>query len=91
MYGGITVHPQVAINLGQWLSAKFAVQVSKWVYDWMSGKGQSAKLPYHLERHLINLNKIRNLDLCAKLSMSRQQSCNLRAARSERREIHVLR
>lgn len=52
------VHPQVAINLGQWLSAKFAVQVSKWVYDWLSGKGQPVKLPYHLERHLLNQNKI---------------------------------
>lgn len=55
---GSWVHPQVAIHLGQWLSAKFAVQVSKWVYDWMSGKGQPAKLPYHLERHLMNQNKI---------------------------------
>ncbi|WP_238914231.1 KilA-N domain-containing protein [Achromobacter insolitus] len=55
---GTWIHPQVAINLGQWLSAKFAVQVSKWVYDWMSGKGQPAKLPYHLERHLMNQNKI---------------------------------
>lgn len=55
---GTWIHPQVAINLGQWLSAKFAVQVSKWVHDWMSGKGQPAKLPYHLERHLMNQNKI---------------------------------
>jgi hypothetical protein len=27
---GTWVHPQVAIHLGQWLSARFAVQVSKW-------------------------------------------------------------
>lgn len=52
------VHPKVAIHLAQWLSADFAVQVSEWVYDWMSGNGQPAKLPYHLERHLINQNKI---------------------------------
>lgn len=55
---GTWVHPHVAIHLAQWLSAKFAVQVSKWVHDWMSGKGQPAKLPYHLERHMLNLHKI---------------------------------
>lgn len=55
---GTWVHPQVAIHMAQWLSPQFAVQVSKWVFDWMSGKGQPAKLPYHLERHLMNQNKI---------------------------------
>lgn len=55
---GSWVHPQVAIHLAQWVSAKFAVQVSKWVYDWMSGKHQPTKLPFHLERHMINLHKI---------------------------------
>lgn len=52
------IHPKAAIHLGQWLSAEFAVQVAEWVHDWMSGKGQPAKLPYHLERHLMNQNKI---------------------------------
>lgn len=55
---GSWVHPHVALHLAQWLSAKFAVQVSKWVHDWMSGKGRPAKLPYHLERHMLNLHKI---------------------------------
>jgi hypothetical protein len=55
---GTWVHPQVAINLAVWLSPKFAVQVSKWVYDWLSGKHAAAKLPYHLERHMLNLHKI---------------------------------
>lgn len=55
---GTWVHPQVAINLAQRLSPQFAVQVSKWVFDWMSGKGQPAKLPYHLERYMLNLHKI---------------------------------
>lgn len=55
---GTWVHPQVAIHLAQWLSPRFAVQVSKWVFEWMSGKGQPARLPYHLERHLMNQNKI---------------------------------
>ncbi|WP_182342659.1 KilA-N domain-containing protein [Comamonas koreensis] len=55
---GTWIHPQVAIHLAQWLSPQFAVQVSKWVFDWMSGKGAPTKLPYHLERHLLNQNKI---------------------------------
>jgi len=29
-------HPQVAINCGQWCSAKFAVLVSQWVFDWLT-------------------------------------------------------
>lgn len=51
------VHPKVAIHLAQWLSADFAVQVSEWVYDWMSGKGTpgtSATLPVHLQRWVVN-------------------------------------
>lgn len=35
---GTWVHPQVAINLAQWLLPKFAVQVSKWVQDWITKK-----------------------------------------------------
>lgn len=59
---GTWVHPQVAIHLGQWLSAKFAVQVTKWVHDWMSGKGTSKKspsdLPYHIHRHMLNVGSV---------------------------------
>lgn len=55
---GTWVHPQVALHLAQWLSPKFAVQVSKWVHEWLSGKHVSTKLPYHLERHMLNLGKI---------------------------------
>lgn len=55
---GTWVHPQVAIHMAQWLSPQFAVNVSKWVVDWMSGRGQPSKLPYHLERHMLNLHKI---------------------------------
>lgn len=56
---GSWVHPQVAIHLAQWLSPKFAVQVSKWVYEWLSGKKSGpVQLPYHLQRHMLNLHKI---------------------------------
>lgn len=35
---GTWVHPQVAINLGQWCSPEFAVFVSQLVFEWMDGK-----------------------------------------------------
>lgn len=41
---GTWVHPQVAIHLAQWLSADFAVQVTEWVYEWMSGIHPSDKI-----------------------------------------------
>lgn len=31
------VHPYVAIHLAQWCSPRFAVLVSKWVFEWMKG------------------------------------------------------
>lgn len=58
-FQGTWVHPQVAINLAQWASPKFAVLVSKWVFEWMSGSISSAKkLPYHLQRYMINRTEI---------------------------------
>jgi hypothetical protein len=48
---------QVAIHLGQWVSAQFAVQVSQWVYDWMSGSAPASvaeTVPYHLRRYVAN-------------------------------------
>lgn len=37
---GTWVHPQVAVHLAQWLSTEFAVKVSRWVTDWLSGRGK---------------------------------------------------
>lgn len=57
---GTWVHPQVAIHLASWLSPDFAVAVTQWVFDWMSGKsrpGPSA-LPYHLQRYLVNNERV---------------------------------
>ncbi|MCB1463880.1 MAG: KilA-N domain-containing protein [Nitratireductor sp.] len=53
---GTWVHPQVAIHLAQWCSAEFAVKVSQWVYDWLSGRGAPARveLPYHIRRYTAN-------------------------------------
>lgn len=58
-FQGTWVHPQVAINLGQWASPTFAVQISKWVVEWMKGNvPNKSKLPYHLQRYLINRSEI---------------------------------
>lgn len=34
---GTWVHPRVAIHLAQWLSPEFAVKVTGWVHDWLTG------------------------------------------------------
>ena len=54
---GTWVHPYLAINLGQWLSVKFSVKVSQWVYDWQNGKSKPV-MPVHIERYLINRGRI---------------------------------
>ncbi|MDF2510478.1 MAG: KilA-N protein [Herbinix sp.] len=55
---GTWVHPQVALHLAQWLSPKFAVLVTKWVFEWMSGNMQQPQLPYHLKRYLVNMPNV---------------------------------
>lgn len=61
-FQGTWVHPQVAIHLAQWLSPKFAVLVSKWVFEWvfewMSGNIQQPQLPYHMKRYLVNMPNV---------------------------------
>jgi hypothetical protein len=54
------VHPQVAIHLAQWLSPKFAVLVSKWVYDWISSGASPAasRLPFHVRRYVANQQNV---------------------------------
>ena len=54
---GTWVHPEVAIHLGIWLSAKFAVLVSRWVHDWMSGNVKGY-MPEHVQRFMKNRVKI---------------------------------
>lgn len=51
---GTWVHPDVAINLGQWCSPKFAVAVAKWVREWLTGNSKPANLPYHVQRYMAN-------------------------------------
>ena len=46
---GTWVHPHVAINLGQWLSPKFAVRVAQIVEDWGRGFPRRAVYDQYLE------------------------------------------
>ena len=46
---GTWVHPYIAIHLAQWLSAKFAVRVSQWVYEWMSGRPPEERVWQHFQ------------------------------------------
>ena len=60
-YQGTWVHPQVAIHLAQWLSAGFAVQVTAWVAEWMSGgvnPASAGRTPVHVQRYIANRSKI---------------------------------
>ena len=53
------MHPKVAIHLGQWISPAFAVQVTEWVFDWMTGRiVATASMPVHVQRFLKNRGKI---------------------------------
>ena len=44
---GTWIHPDAAVNFGQWLSPKFALAVSRWVREWMSGKDQTPIMTDH--------------------------------------------
>lgn len=55
---GTWVHPDVAINLGQWCSPKFAVAVSKWVREWLTNTMTPNSLPAHIQRYMINRAEI---------------------------------
>lgn len=55
---GTWVHPDVAINLAQWCSPRFAVAVSQWVREWISGRAKPQNLPYHIARYIANRTEI---------------------------------
>lgn len=60
-------HPQVAINVAQWISPKFDVQVSKWVFELMTtgkvelGKEKSQKELENVWKDMIN--PLKSLDM----------------------------
>lgn len=56
-FQGTWVHPDVAVNLGQWLSPEFAVAVSRFVNDWRERK-PSGRMPFHVQRYTLNNGRI---------------------------------
>lgn len=77
---GTWVHPLVAINLGQWCSAEFAVKVAKLVFEWQGRQGRIAppmakvqasqplELP-HLDVALISPAQLTELDFTIALAV----------------------
>lgn len=59
---GTWVHPQIAIHLAQWLSADFAVAVTQWVMDWMTGLGSPVSTqrntPIFVQRFHANWDRV---------------------------------
>ena len=60
---GTWVHPQIAIDLAQWLSPEFKIKVTRWVMEWMSGLGSpvSARrgyIPDFVDRYLLNQKQV---------------------------------
>lgn len=55
---GTWVHPDIAIHLAQWLSARFAVQVAQWVREWLSGGRTRSNGSYHLRRYTSNIQNV---------------------------------
>jgi KilA-N domain len=63
-FQGTWIHPYIAINLAQWCSAAFAVQVSKWVIDWFKG----AQNPISQSQAIPQNDEIRRLELALALA-----------------------
>ena len=55
---GTWVYPDAAVHLAQWLSPQFAVWVSRWVREWMTGQLARTGFPDHIRRYAINQAKI---------------------------------
>jgi len=55
-------HPQIAIDLAQWLSPEFKVKVTKWVFEWMSGLNAPMATPKpsfdFMNRYHLNANRV---------------------------------
>lgn len=66
--GGVWLHPDLAIQLAQWCSKPFAIQVSRWVREWMT-TGQN---PVWSQADLDRMEYRSNLKDDARLRMCHQ-------------------
>ena len=64
--GGTWGHPDIAIQFAQWLNKKFALQVSRWVREWMT-TGQNPIPPSQTANNLTPENKPQALELLSEL------------------------
>jgi hypothetical protein len=63
--GGTWVHPDIAVYLAQWCNKPFALQVSRWVREWMTSAYNPIQLEADADRVAIrdDLGKVKRLEL----------------------------
>ena len=63
--GGTWLHPDLAIQLAQWCNTTFAIQVSRWVRDWLLEIYNPTQIESDIDRVAIrgDLKDIKRLDL----------------------------
>lgn len=63
--GGTWIHPDLAIQLAQWCSKAFAIQVSRWIREWMASAYNPIQLEADADRVSIrdDLGKVKRLEL----------------------------
>lgn len=70
---GTWVHPRVAINLGQWLDAKFAVAVTEWVFERVSGNNRGYESLSAVAQARALLSTIEDLERAADAGAAEQR------------------
>ena len=84
---GTLVHPQVAINIAQWISPTFDVKVSGWVYEVMiTGKIDISATKSYKELQKENKNKELKIQFLTKKYVKRQP----RVDYQERNVVYIL-
>jgi len=73
---GTWVHPYVAINLAQWCSPEFAVQVSKWVYEVMTYGTTPARLSIQEQIRLTD-QKLKIMEKLTKVQLTGDEVVSL--------------
>jgi predicted RNA-binding Zn-ribbon protein involved in translation (DUF1610 family) len=80
-------HPQVAINISQWISPRFDVKVSGWVYEiMMTGKVDITNTKTYKELQLENKNKELKIQYLTKKYVKKQPRVDYK----ERNVIYIL-
>ena len=59
--GGTWAHPHIAIQFAQWCSAAFALQVSRWVCDWIATNKPPEMSKEHLQLEAVKINAANKL------------------------------